>query len=74
MKTSCREPKFFQKHVIYFGRLEQVLKKTAKVNKSILYPSEDYLNGAVLIWSISNINYQVLKFDFRYYFTFNLMI
>ena len=63
-----------KKHVICFKRLGQVLKKTVKVIKSVLWSSEDYTNGAILIWSISNINYQVLKIGFRYYLYFYLII
>ena len=64
-----------KKCVICFDRLEQVLEEIVKVNKLVLQSSENYMNGAsISMWSISNINYQVLEIGLRYYFSFNLII
>ena len=53
--------KLLKKYVICFDWLEQVLKKIVEVIKLVLQSSEVYMNGAISMWSISNINYQVLK-------------
>ena len=68
------EKLYSKKHLICFDRLELDLKKTVKVNKSVLQASEDFMNGAILIWSTSNINYQVLKISFRFSLSFYLII
>ena len=63
-----------KKHLIFLDIVEQVLTKTVKVNKSVLQSSEGYMNGAISIWSISNINCQVLKISFRFSLSFYLII
>ena len=45
-----------KKHLIFLDIVEQLLTKTVKVNKSVLQSSEGYMNGAISIWSISNIH------------------
>ena len=66
--------KIIKKYEICFDRLEQVLKKIVEVIKLVLQSSEVYMNGAISMWSISNINYQVLKIGLRYFLSFYLII